>query len=133
MIPTYLRAACVLLLSAFTLAQNSTVNGTTYNTTITWYGTNDQNGSPNCNSNTVACGFYTYVSEERPLPPPNPSSACLQRRAPGSLVWYLGSKQANMGNPTNLPSPVLQPPYLKTSLAPVPAKGPVRRAGPATA
>ncbi|KAF2092677.1 hypothetical protein NA57DRAFT_62202 [Rhizodiscina lignyota] len=50
----YLRAATVLFPLA-ALAEN-----TTYETTFTWYGTGDQNGSPNCNSNTVACGFYTF-------------------------------------------------------------------------
>lgn len=49
-------------LSSLALAQRSSVNSTIYNTTITWYGTNDANGSPNCNSNTDACGFYTYVT-----------------------------------------------------------------------
>lgn len=43
------------------LAAAQTSNTTTYNVTISWYGTNDPKGSPNCNSNTVACGFYTYV------------------------------------------------------------------------
>jgi hypothetical protein len=44
-----------------TLFFTSTASATTYSATITWYGTNDERGSPNCNSNTVACGFYTYV------------------------------------------------------------------------
>lgn len=48
-----------LLIAALAAAQDS--NTTTYNVTISWYGTNDPKGSPNCNSNTVACGFYTYV------------------------------------------------------------------------
>lgn len=48
-----------LPLAALAAAQSS--NTTTYNVTISWYGTNDPKGSPNCNSNTVACGFYTYV------------------------------------------------------------------------
>ncbi|KAI3391659.1 hypothetical protein diail_6997 [Diaporthe ilicicola] len=47
-----------LLIAALAAAQAS--NTTTYNVTISWYGTNDPKGSPNCNSNTVACGFYTY-------------------------------------------------------------------------
>ncbi|KAK7702434.1 hypothetical protein SLS64_009726 [Diaporthe eres] len=47
-----------LLIAALAAAQDS--NTTTYNVTISWYGTNDPKGSPNCNSNTVACGFYTY-------------------------------------------------------------------------
>lgn len=56
------QALFVLLISCMTTsAQSSSKNGTTYNTTITWYGTNDGNGSPNCNSNTNACGFYTFV------------------------------------------------------------------------
>ena len=46
-------------LAALAAAQDNTT--TTYNVTISWYGTNDPKGSPNCNSNTVACGFYTYV------------------------------------------------------------------------
>lgn len=50
-------------------AQTSNSSSTTYNTTITWYGTNDKNGSPNCNSNTVACGFYTYVRNSLALHP----------------------------------------------------------------
>lgn len=54
--PSYFVA---LPLAALAAAQNS--NTTTYNVTISWYGTNDPKGSPNCNSNTVACGFYTYV------------------------------------------------------------------------
>lgn len=49
-------------------AQSQNANST-FNTTITWYGTNDKNGSPNCNSNTVACDFYTFVRTS-PLPPP---------------------------------------------------------------
>lgn len=68
MLSLHLLAAFALLFSALVLAQNNSI-GTTYNTTITWYGTNDQNGSPNCNSNNVACGFYTYV---RPPPGPDP-------------------------------------------------------------
>lgn len=34
---------------------------TTYNCTFTWYGAGDTRGSPNCNTNTAACGFYSYV------------------------------------------------------------------------
>lgn len=34
--------------------------GTTYKSTFTFYGAGDSFGSPNCNTNTAACGFYTY-------------------------------------------------------------------------
>lgn len=37
-------------------------NNATYEVTFSWYGEGDYTGQPNCNSNTVACGFYTYVS-----------------------------------------------------------------------
>ncbi|MCJ1414485.1 hypothetical protein MMC32_000811 [Xylographa parallela] len=32
----------------------------TYKASFTKYGQGDQNGSPNCNTATAACGFYTY-------------------------------------------------------------------------
>lgn len=35
-------------------------DATTYNCTFTWYGAGDTRGSPNCNTNTAACGFYSY-------------------------------------------------------------------------
>lgn len=61
-----------LVFSALAVAQNTTTN-TTYNATISWYGTNDARGSPNCNSNKAACGFYTYVLSCCRPPPPSPS------------------------------------------------------------
>ena len=33
----------------------------TYKASFTEYGSGDQNGSPNCNTNTVACGFFSAV------------------------------------------------------------------------
>lgn len=36
-------------------------DATEYNCTFTWYGAGDTRGSPNCNTNTAACGFYSYV------------------------------------------------------------------------
>ena len=53
----------------------------TYKASFTKYGQGDQNGSPNCNTATAACGFYTYpgynaaVSQVRQIPshfPPSP-------------------------------------------------------------
>jgi hypothetical protein len=37
----------------------STGSGTTYKSSFTFYGAGDTFGSPNCNTNTAACGFYT--------------------------------------------------------------------------
>ncbi|KIW61131.1 hypothetical protein PV05_01289 [Exophiala xenobiotica] len=34
--------------------------GVTYKASMTHYGSGDTFGSPNCNTNTAACGFYTY-------------------------------------------------------------------------
>ncbi|KAJ4408038.1 hypothetical protein N0V82_009777 [Gnomoniopsis sp. IMI 355080] len=58
MVSYYHLTVSVVMFLALAVAQNTT--GTTYNTTISWYGTNDARGSPNCNSNKAACGFYTY-------------------------------------------------------------------------
>ena len=35
-------------------------NGKTYKASFTHYGAGDTFGSPNCNTNTAACGFYTF-------------------------------------------------------------------------
>ena len=40
-----------------------TVRATIFNATFTWYGQGDERGSPNCNTNTAACGFYTSVCQ----------------------------------------------------------------------
>jgi hypothetical protein len=53
-----------LLLAAALSAVAVSTHGTTYNVTFTWYGQGDYTGQSNCNSNSAACGFYTYV---RPL------------------------------------------------------------------
>lgn len=57
-----LRRGVIDALVALTALGIQSVNADTFSATITWYGTNDERGSPNCNSNTVACGFYTFVS-----------------------------------------------------------------------
>ncbi|KAF2231619.1 glycoside hydrolase family 45 protein [Viridothelium virens] len=46
--------AVLLLATAFGFAQAAT-----YKASFTEYGSGDQNGSPNCNTNTVACGFFS--------------------------------------------------------------------------
>lgn len=38
----------------------SSGNGAVYKASFTHYGAGDTFGSPNCNTNTAACGFYTY-------------------------------------------------------------------------
>lgn len=60
MLSSYHLIFSTVVLSTLAVAQNT--SATTYNATISWYGTNDARGSANCNSNKVACGFYTYVS-----------------------------------------------------------------------
>ena len=50
------------MLSSLTLALISLALGAqaqTYKASFTEYGSGDQNGSPNCNTDTTACGFYT--------------------------------------------------------------------------
>lgn len=39
---------------------SSTGSGPVYKASFTHYGAGDTFGSPNCNTNTAACGFYTY-------------------------------------------------------------------------
>lgn len=46
-----------LLLAATALS--TSVAAQTYTASFTEYGTGDDNGSPNCNTATTACGFYT--------------------------------------------------------------------------
>lgn len=70
----------VALPLALAAAQSS--NATTYNVTISWYGTNDPKGSPNCNSNTVACGFYTYVRYTQMRYTQNPAPAPTNKTIP---------------------------------------------------
>lgn len=82
MISFYHRVLCTIVFSVLAVAQNTT--STTYNTTISWYGTNDARGSPNCNSNKAACGFYTYVFF---LPPPPPIGTTPSPSLSMSLRW----------------------------------------------
>jgi hypothetical protein len=48
------------LLLALTL-QALAVQAVVYSATFTWYGQGDERGSPNCQKELGACGFYTSV------------------------------------------------------------------------
>lgn len=41
-------------------AASSTSNAITFKASFTHYGAGDSFGSPNCNTNTAACGFFTF-------------------------------------------------------------------------
>ncbi|KXL41305.1 carbohydrate-binding module family 1 protein [Acidomyces richmondensis BFW] len=45
--------------SSTVVSSGAASTGKTYKASFTEYGTGDQNGSPNCNTATTACGFYT--------------------------------------------------------------------------
>lgn len=53
----YTPALSLLLVS--TLSASAVSAATSYTASFTEYGSGDANGSPNCNTATTACGFYT--------------------------------------------------------------------------
>ncbi|MCJ1318466.1 hypothetical protein MMC15_003794 [Xylographa vitiligo] len=66
-----MKLSFTLLLFSLTLLPSTIAQ--TYKASFTKYGQGDQNGSPNCNTATAACGFYTYpgynaaVSQVQPI------------------------------------------------------------------
>lgn len=64
------------------LASAALASAATYKASFTEYGSTDTWGSGNCNVNTAACGFYTYVSTT-PSPSPKFPQLILTPLQPG--------------------------------------------------
>lgn len=57
---TRVASSTTITSSTKSLTSSAPANGPTYKASITHYGAGDTFGSPNCNTNTAACFFYTY-------------------------------------------------------------------------